>query len=1039
MLTVYAFGNGYLLYGMFQAIALFFNFNNVGVLFTILAMIAVIYYGIRVTMFHQGSLLSTSKYFLAFFIILSVLVYNKTTVLVNDVSNPTAVTNAEPINNVPWGVAELWSGFTNIQYALATDFTTAFSTPTGDNLLNMGVGVSIVQQEDSAMISTANSYLFQDYNEYISNCVAPGISAGDLNVSDLLAAGNATDTASQTYGANQAGSIWTVMSGFTSNTATGGGGNMLTEWYSGSGSSSDTYLASGTSAPNGTSTTCANETTWLNSAIQNYYIPNNLGPSMAGELQFASWSVLSNALGQMNPYILNMQQTGNAQLMQAIGVNMYAPAILKMAQTSGASASSLAVATGMGTVSTQQGMLESGIMAGRYMPIVFGIFEALALGASVLILILTITHMGVKYLKLLFEILIMITIWPSLTAVFNYVSQLIIQAQYQPLSGLGYSVSGSGEISSFLASSLAWMGYFSWSVPMMAYAIASGSSYAMTSMVGGMDSAISKNASVRGAEAGLGNMTAGQIKDNNYMGNKFDAVNTMNTGYAARKFTNEYTAPQVKTEELGNTGMWAHISGNSATITQGKEGATVATAEKGLIGSHGGWGITSVNDSFKGVLTDETKASISTDLTNEEKSTVNKIQSIVKGANADITARNTYDAQHGFGYHQGKIQTTGTFNATKQTSNITADKSNTSNKGTTASVSAGGYIPLTKIGGTVKGSTSIESSNSINSSRGTSNSAGATRNLKSEKATLETLSHSHDRAVAADATKKLAEFDSLTSSLTKIQDIKKKLAETKSGNISVGADFQPATLNAMRGGSNSLTSIGEQLFSFTGSAATPQGVIGTVNNLKTAGNNNYKPIIPNVNPEIEKNTKKLNNLTKNLTHGNVNAATTRVKNEIAGNYKKLVGGYRNLLGNVNVAISKPLPSIGAVGTGIGAPHISNPLSPVNKAGHFVATGVDEGLGVLNGTTVATIGIFSQSAASSLYTNMNNGASIFSNPSAYKYALNLASHGNINLANLSNLANNGASNIGNFAVGQYMHPFGLTAPGEPTGNTTPPHN
>jgi hypothetical protein len=519
---------------MFQAIALFFNFNNVGVLFTILAMIAVIYYGIRVTMFHQGSLLSTSKYFLAFFIILSVLVYNKTTVLVKDVSNPTAVTNAEPIKNVPWGVAQLWSGFTNIQYALATDFTTAFSTPAGDNLLNMGVGVSIVQQEDSAMISTSNSYLYQDYNEYISNCVAPGISAGYLNVSELLSAGNATDTASQTYGANEAGNIWTVMSTYT----LGAGANMLTEWYSGTAAPSDTYLASGIAAPNGTSTTCANETTWLNSAIQNYYIPNNLGPSMAGELQFASFSELANALGQINPYIYNMQQTGQAQLMQAIGVNMYAPAILKMAQTSGASASSLAVATGTATSDTQASMLTSGILAGRYMPIVFGIFEALMLGASVIILILTITHMGVKYLKLLFEMLIMITIWPSLTAVFNYVSQLIIQAQYQPLSGLGYSVSGSGEISSFLVSSLAWMGYLSWSVPMMAYAIASGSSYAMTSMVGGLSSGVNTSGS---KAISRGDFEGGNVSTDNMNSNKFDVTHTQNTGVAPKVFQNGFS------------------------------------------------------------------------------------------------------------------------------------------------------------------------------------------------------------------------------------------------------------------------------------------------------------------------------------------------------------------------------------------------------------------------------------------------------------------------------------------------------------------
>ena len=144
MYTVYAFGNGYLLYGMFQAIALFFKNNNIGVLFTILALIAAIYYAIRVTIYHQHSLLSTAKYVIVFSIILTGLVYNQTTVIINDVSNPAAPTNAQPISNVPWGIAVLWSDFTTIQYGLAKDFTNDFSVPAGDNMLSEGLGVSII-------------------------------------------------------------------------------------------------------------------------------------------------------------------------------------------------------------------------------------------------------------------------------------------------------------------------------------------------------------------------------------------------------------------------------------------------------------------------------------------------------------------------------------------------------------------------------------------------------------------------------------------------------------------------------------------------------------------------------------------------------------------------------------------------------------------------------------------------------------------------------------------------------------------------------
>ena len=607
-MTVYAFGNGYLLFGMFQAIVLFFKNNNIGVLFTILAMIAAIYYAIRVTIYHKHSLISTAKYVIVFSIVLTGLVYNQTTVIVNDVSNPASVTNAQPISDVPWGIAALWSGFTTIQYGLATDFTNDFSTPAGDNMLSEGLGVSIIQQADSATISTSNSYLYQDYNEYISNCVAPGISAGFLNVSQLLAAGDATDAASQTYSANAANGIWAVMSAYTS----GLGANLLTDWYSGASATSVTEEASGQSDPGGITTTCSNETTWLNLAV-NSYITNDAGPAIAGGLQMASFSDLSNAIGAINPYIYNMQQGGQAQLMQAIGVNMYAPAILKMAQASGSNASSLAVATGEATASTQAGQFLQGILAGKYMPIVFGLFEAILLGVSVIIFILLLTHMGVSYLKLLFQLMIMITIWPSLTAIFNYITQLIIQAQYQPISGIGYSVSGSGTINTFLTGSLSWMGYLSWSVPMMAYAMASGSSYAMASMVAGLSGSLRTDSA--GQALAKGDFRAGDVSTNNMNSNKFDVTQTQRTGWA----------PSVRREGFTKISTANGIADIQKNIPGISDSAALTEAGIGTFNDHA----LGLNQSFQnGQLTSIAGSAIS----------ANQTQSIISGFSKNLTS-----------------------------------------------------------------------------------------------------------------------------------------------------------------------------------------------------------------------------------------------------------------------------------------------------------------------------------------------------------------------------------------------------------------
>ena len=612
MYTIYAFGNGYILFYIFQSIALFFKNNNISVLFTILAMIAVIYYAARVTIYHQHSLVSTAKYIIAFSIILTALVYNQTTVIINDVSNPGAPTNAQPISNVPWGIAVLWSDFTTLQYGLAEDFTNDFSTPTGDNLLSEGLGVSIIQQADSATISTSNSYLYQDYNQYISNCVAPGVESGNLNASALLSAGNATDTASATYQPNNAASIWQIMSSYTLNTASGGGGNMLTEWYSGVGANSTTFEASGATYQNGTSTTCAQETTWLQTAVQDY-INQVEGPAIAGGEGFANAAAYDNSLGIMNSFLTNVQQSGQNQLFQAIGVNMYAPAILKMAQVAGVNANGLAYATGTAENSTNSSMFISGILAGKYMPIVFGLFEAIVLIASVIILILIATHMGIKYIKLLFEIMLMITIWPSLTAGFNYISQLTIQSQYMTYSGIGYSVSGSGGITNYFDSALSWMGYLSWSVPMMAYAIASGSSYAMTSMVSGLSSGLRTNSATDALAKGNGNF--GVMNGNNMNMNKFDVTHTQNTGWAP----NVNQAGFNKTSTAGGiTDVQKDIPGitNSAQI-QGSGAGTFNDHALGLNQTFSGGKLSSIaGSSISASETQSTIAGISKNLTN---------------------------------------------------------------------------------------------------------------------------------------------------------------------------------------------------------------------------------------------------------------------------------------------------------------------------------------------------------------------------------------------------------------------------------------
>ena len=79
-----------------------------------------------------------------------------------------------------------------------------------------------------------------------------------------------------------------------------------------------------------------------------------------------------------------------------------------------------------------------------------------------------------------------------------------------------------------------WMGYLSWSVPIMSYALVTGSSYAMVGAISLMDSAGKSAASTGGAAAATGNVNQGNVGMNNYNANKHDAAVTDVTGIAPR-------------------------------------------------------------------------------------------------------------------------------------------------------------------------------------------------------------------------------------------------------------------------------------------------------------------------------------------------------------------------------------------------------------------------------------------------------------------------------------------------------------------------
>ena len=460
-----------------------------------------------------------------------------------------APTNAVVIQNVPWGIGAILGNFSTLTYTLTNDMENAFSTPQSIDYTQAGMGFSLTSQEWATSSTVQSPSLYRNFDQYISNCVLPGVSTGNLSVNTV---DNSTD-------------LLTDWAAYTS----GLGSNLITTWYSETGGVS-AAADGGTTYPAGYTTSCGVETNWIDQAMS-YYIQQDLGPQEAGMLNM-TWTQYQILLGNVNAGIYGVSQSTLQYIKQATAANQFSTAMLDLAKMSGVNANGLAYGTAVAQQQQTSQFTMSGILAGRYMPVVYGLMYAIFTGASLLLLLLMLLPHPMQYIKMYLELLLWLTIWPALMAIYNFIVDLYMQQHasgyFNNYSGFlnGVAISNAHVVSNWVQSSLAWVGYLSWSIPMLSYAIVSGSAMAMTSMVGSMDSAVGSGVS-SGVSQGL-NANAG----NTSFGNEHvDDVSGMNNTWNTSK-DNMLSANKYDSKLKNNSGIAPAETGSI-----GKDGAAVTT------------------------------------------------------------------------------------------------------------------------------------------------------------------------------------------------------------------------------------------------------------------------------------------------------------------------------------------------------------------------------------------------------------------------------------------------------------------------------
>ena len=569
MLNIFAFGSGYIEFGIMQAIAQMFSGNQMNVLFASMMALGGVMVAVMTLISgydRPGSHLTLAKYLLGAMFVYAVLIVPRVTVHIEDTVINTQ-SNAYVVTGVPFGIGGIMSLFSNIQMDLTQLVETNFSTPQSIDLTNAGMGLSLTSENLADNITISDPYLKRDFTQFTYNCIMPGMSAaGGIDMFDLDMAGAATDNSPATYNSNTAASFWSVVSAYTS----GAGANEITTWYSGNGTV--TGAASGGDYPQGLTTTCGQETTWMNTAME-YYIDNDAGPALAGSLG-ETWSQFSTEYGQINSSVYNMSNGATSQFEQMALTNEFSNAVIDSAKLAGLNANSVAYGTAMAQENMNNSFLISGVMASQYLPVAYGIISSLVMAFSVILLLLLFLPTGVNYLKMYFELLMFITVWPPLMAIYNYITDLIIQHNSVSLAGEGFSILTAHSYSTFTSSYLGWVGYMSWSIPMLAYALVTGSTYAMVATLSSVDSAGKSSASAGAKVASTGDLSLGNDSLNNYNANKLNSVRDISTG-TKRNYYNTNRSDLGTSNTNGPVSWNSSLNGNSSQLTDNASGNVI--------------------------------------------------------------------------------------------------------------------------------------------------------------------------------------------------------------------------------------------------------------------------------------------------------------------------------------------------------------------------------------------------------------------------------------------------------------------------------
>jgi len=331
---------------------------------------------------------------------------------------------------------------------------------------NTGYNWGPVATQQLQNVTFVNPFNQMTVNSYLTNCYFPAVLMGHANIENLYDSNNILQTLQQ--GSN------------TSNA-------FQAEIYQ-------------SSNPGGTYEDCSTTYNYLVGMVQattstgstaQSYAANVDGNTQANSLTLAQ---VQNNLGPAADFLLNTGLDSQQLIAQSALANSLSPAFQQFAEKYGTSAPNLSFGVAQTEYQQQTVWTQTAFMARIFLPILHFIMEAIIFGSFPLIFLITlIPGFSGKAFSYIMSMLMWLTFWAPLMSILNGLSSWLISDYAFPLNVTGGNVNlnDMGYIFHSLHTWAAMIGSASMTVPMLAYGLATMSSFVGAETVAGITGAIS--------------------------------------------------------------------------------------------------------------------------------------------------------------------------------------------------------------------------------------------------------------------------------------------------------------------------------------------------------------------------------------------------------------------------------------------------------------------------------------------------------------------------------------------------------------------